>query len=76
MIEGRGTTFDVSEQQLVDCVNQANGYSSGGCNGGYSGEPEACGIGAGRGRRVDGQAAAAQHDCLHTPPLPNRLRSR
>ncbi|KAI7835301.1 hypothetical protein COHA_010797, partial [Chlorella ohadii] len=33
-----GTTFsgDLSEQQMVDCVNSALGYGSAGCNGGYS----------------------------------------
>ncbi|EAR99862.1 papain family cysteine protease (macronuclear) [Tetrahymena thermophila SB210] len=30
---------DFSEQQLVDCVNSANGYYSNGCNGGW---PESC----------------------------------
>lgn len=36
---GAGTntsSLHLSEQQLIACANQASGYGSDGCNGGYS----------------------------------------
>lgn len=38
MIDGVNVGPNLSEQQLLDCVNAGNGYRSQGCQGGLAGE--------------------------------------
>lgn len=74
---GSNSTFDTSEQQLVDCVSNANGFWSLGCNGGYSGGSGDHGC-MGEGMRAAGMRstpAPTAAPCCHALPLAVHLPS-